>query len=147
MCLFGGIGAANLDELVPLLAFGSFFILLAAFFGIVGVLQQQRVKEELVKNRFETTQGIAVVNVTEHQSHLEINGLKLNASPDVLRRVRHLDPYVIHYLPESKVILSMEHIPDESNIREDTAAGRLQDTVDDTDYLPDEDNQQSEMSS
>ena len=47
--------------------------------------------------------------------------MKLHAPPDVLRRVKHLDPYVIHYLPDSKVILSMEQIEENSNIREDSA--------------------------
>jgi len=144
--LFGGFAAFNTDKLLPLLAMTGFFLLIATFLGVASALYRQKVKGELQKNRFETTQGIAIVNVTEHQSQLEINGLKLDASPDVLRRVQHLQPYLIHYLPESKVILSMEHITESSNIRDDAATDRLQDTVDDTDYHSEQDNQQQSTS-
>lgn len=137
--IFAGIASANPDKLLPLLFMGLFFLVVGLSAGGLRIYQQRKVKEALANNRFETVQGIAVVNVTWEESHLEINGLKLKASPDVLRRVKHLDPYIIHYLPGSKVILSMQHIEEDSNIRESTA--RLQDsatTGDTLDYEKDE---------
>ena len=67
--------------------------------------------------------------------------MKLNASQDVLRRIKHLDAYVIHYLPNTKTILSMEHIDNDDNIRDDVAASRLRDTVDDDMLIIDEEAQ------
>lgn len=121
-----------LDDIEPaILLLSLFFISLATFFGSVGIYQYRRLKKDLEANTFPTVQGIAVVNIGESESYLEINGMKLNASPDVLRRVRHLEPYIIHYLPNSKVILSMEHIDDEDNIRQDASRSRLEDEVSD----------------
>lgn len=115
------------DVPAEILFISLFFLAMATFFGGVGLYQYRRLKNDLASGSFQTVQGIAVVNVGESEANLEINGMKLNASPDVLRRVRHLEPYIIHYLPNSKVILSMEHIDNEDNIRQDESASRLQD--------------------
>lgn len=125
--VFAGIASANTDKLLPLLFMGLFFLVVGLSSGGYGVYKRRKVKAELASNHFETVQGIAVVNVSWEEAYLEINGLKLNASPDILRRVQHLQPYIIHYLPGSKVILSMQHIEENSNIRESSA--RLEDNV------------------
>lgn len=139
--IFSGIALANPDKLLPLLFMGLFFLTVGLSAGGLRLYQGRKVKAELANNRFETVQGIAVVNVSWEEAYLEINGLKLNASPDVLRRVQHLQPYIIHYLPGSKVILSMQHIEENSNIRESSA--RLQDKTTRGDTL-DYDNDESE---
>ena len=73
---------------------------------------------------------IAVVTLdnTYNRGKLEINGMELKANPDILRRIRHLEPYIVHYLEDSKIVLSMAHLDDEANIRQDdsAAASRLQ---------------------
>ncbi|GAB5492573.1 MAG: hypothetical protein Phog2KO_27880 [Phototrophicaceae bacterium] len=117
-----------IDDAPPEMLFMSlFFLAIASIAGGFGLYQQRRLKNDLASNEFQTVQGIAVVNIGENEAHLEINGLKLNASPDVLRRIRHLDPYIVHYLPNSKVILSMENLSDDDNIRQDERSSRLQD--------------------
>jgi hypothetical protein len=95
------------------------------------------VRNELETSDVQTVQGIAVVSLdnTQNRGKLEINGMELKASPDVLRRIRHLEPYIVHYLPDSKIVLSMAHLDDEANIRQDdsAAASRLQERAVDTD--------------
>ena len=109
------------------------------------------VRNELKADDVQTVQGIAVVTLdnTHNMGKLEINGVELKASPDILRRIRHLEPYTVHYLPDSKIVLSMAHIDDEANIRRDDSAAtsRLQETpaVDsDTVQAYDEDNATSQ---
>ncbi len=101
----------NFEE-APLVALliSIFLLSLASIFGTISFMRFRKIKKDLAKGTLRTAQGLAVVNLGGSQSYLEINGEKLHASPDVLRRVQHLKPYVIHYLPNSKVILSMERI-------------------------------------
>ena len=101
----------------------TFLFLVTVFIAWHGFISYNRLKNDLLANKLHTVQGIAVIN----KGRLEINGLKLNASPDVLSRVLNLAPYIVHYLPNSKVILSMEHISDDDNIRQDERSSRLQD--------------------
>lgn len=120
-------------------------LMLTIFIGIglsslgYGFWKRQQLNADLKNNQVTTTQGIAVVNITENASILEINGMELNAPEDVLRRIKHLDAYLVHYLPNTKTILSMEHIDDDDNIREDVASTRLQDqSSDDEMYIIDD---------
>lgn len=114
---------------VGLSILGSIFAVLGAVAYLDIARKKGLIANELSRNQLETVQGVAVVNRTETTSLLEINGLKLHTSPDVLNRVRHLEPYVVHYLPQSNLILSMEHIAEDSNIRTDEATSRLVDDV------------------
>jgi len=97
------------------------FLIMATGFYMMGLRLQKRIKADLSKNVLQTTQGILVINNQEGNSYLEINDMKLFTSPDVLRRIQHLQPYIVHYLPDSKVILSMEEISNDSNLRKDVS--------------------------
>ncbi|MEL6526096.1 MAG: hypothetical protein AAFQ07_10350, partial [Chloroflexota bacterium] len=70
-------------------------------------------------------EGVVIVPEGSHYT-LEINGHKLRANRKILDRIRHLETYTIYYLERSKVILSMEPIEAEDNLRE----RRLVDEVD-----------------
>ncbi len=135
--IFMVIAATEAEAMLPMVFTSLGFWIAAAGFGGAIWWQWLQLQKDLRKNEVHTVQGIAVVNVNRTSnssiSHLEIGGLKLKASPDVLLRVRHLDPYVVHYLPESKVILSMQHIDEDQNIRQGEAEARLADAVGDED--------------
>lgn len=129
--LFLVIAAAEAEAAFPMTLLSLIFLATAAAFGGVIGWQWNNLRRDLAQNEIKTVQGIAVVSISQPSngatSFLEINGLRLKASPRVLLRVRHLDPYVVHYLPDSKVILSMQHIDEDENIRHQEAAARLGD--------------------
>ncbi|MGB7340699.1 MAG: hypothetical protein WBC91_17505, partial [Phototrophicaceae bacterium] len=97
-------------SVIGVIAVLSFFLAAAAIPALFAFWKRQSLKNELASNQVATTQGIAVVSIGENTSMLEMNGMKLNAPVAVLRRIKHLDRYVVHYLPKTNVILSMEHI-------------------------------------
>jgi len=129
------IAVAEPETVLPMLLTALGFLGGAAGFGGAVWWQWQQLQRDLAKGEVRTVQGIAVVNVNQarntYNSYLEIGDLKLKASPKVLLRVRHLDPYIVNYLPESKVILSMQHIDEDQNIRQGEAESRLADVVSD----------------
>ncbi|MCA9911934.1 MAG: hypothetical protein KC496_01235 [Anaerolineae bacterium] len=129
------IAATEAEAVLPLVLTSIGFWITAAAFGGTLWWQWLQLQKDLRKNEIHTIQGIAVVNVSRTNnssiSYLEINGMKLKASPEVLLRVRHLDPYVVNYLPESKIILSMQHVDEDQNIRQDEAETRLVDRMGD----------------
>lgn len=110
-----------------------FFLMVATGFGVYGYWNRNRLQKELSEHKIATIQGIAVVTNTLEQSYIEVNGLKLHAPADAVKRIRHLDPYIVHYTTDSKTILSMEHIDDDDNIRESSA--RLQESDSSEDML------------
>ncbi|GAB5492572.1 MAG: hypothetical protein Phog2KO_27870 [Phototrophicaceae bacterium] len=126
-----------LGSIMPfvIIIFSLFSFAIAAFFGYSGLHQYSLMLIELTSNNFKTIQGIVVVYIGANGGYLEINGLKFNASHDVLHRIRHLEPYIIHYLSKTKIILSMEHIVDDDNIRQDERSSRLQDSDSASDTL------------
>jgi hypothetical protein len=120
--LFGLAENITLLALITLLVAGGLA-------GVAWFAKRQQLIQQTTADQVESVQGIVVANTENNR--LEINGLRLRASADVLRRVRHLEPYVVHYLPGSKIVLSMEYIDNGDNIRHDradSAADRLQDT-------------------
>lgn len=123
------IAAAEPEAALPMLFTSLGFWAGAAGFGGAVWWQWSRLKKDLAKGEVRTVQGIAVVNVNyaknTYNSYLEIGDLKLKASPKILLRVRHLEPYIVHYLPESKVVLSMQYIDEDQNIRQEAAESRL----------------------
>jgi hypothetical protein len=141
IAFFASEGNLDRDAVIGISVLVSIFMLIGVTSLGYGFLKRQQLQIDLKNNLVATTQGIAVVNISDEESILEINGMKLNASQDVLRRIKHLDAYVIHYLPNTKTILSMEHIDNDDNIRDDVAASRLRDTVDDDMLIIDEEAQ------
>ena len=141
--VFMGVSLIDPDDVQVWILLSSLMLSLSLFLGGFGFVMRQQLQNELNKGKVATVQGIAVVVLEEDKQHLEINGQKLKANPDVLRRVKHLDPYVIHYLPNSKTILSMQPLSEDGNLREDIAAGRLADSADTDvlDYIDDEQQQ------
>lgn len=143
---FLGIGlATGSDDMQVLLILSAFFFAIGQAMGGVNVWLQSRLNNELGENNVKTVQGIAVVNIGDSTSVLEIGGMKLKASADVLRRVEHLEPYVVHYLPNSKVVLSMQPVDEDGNMREGIARSRLEDVAggDEVAYYDDDEQQQT----
>lgn len=129
------IGLSEPDAALPMFLTSLGFLGGAVGFGGVVWWQWNTLQKDLAKGEVRSVQGIAVVNVNRANnnsiSYLEINGLKLKASPNILLRVRHLDPYVVNYLPDSKVIVSMQHVDEDQNIRQEEAESRLGDAMED----------------
>ncbi|MGB7340700.1 MAG: hypothetical protein WBC91_17510 [Phototrophicaceae bacterium] len=141
IAFFSSEGNLDRDAVIGISVLVSIFMLIGVTSLGYGFLKRQQLQTDLNNKQVATTQGIAVVNISDEESILEINGMKLNASQDVLRRIKHLDAYVIHYLPNTKTILSMEHIDNDDNIRSDFAVSELDDTIDDAIYMIDEEPQ------
>lgn len=141
---------AEPEAAVPLLFTSLGFWAAAAGFGIAVFWQWRNLQKDLARGEVRSAQGIAVVNVNHakntYNSSLEIGDLKLKASPKVLLRVRHLEPYVVNYLPESKVIVSMQHVDEDQNIRQDEAASRLVDVISATSSYSEDDNLKQQSS-
>lgn len=55
-----------------------------------------------------TTQGIVIVDIHASRAIVKIGNMRLRASRDAILTLKHMNPYVIHYLPGSKVIVSVE---------------------------------------
>ncbi len=60
--------------------------------------------------RVESVQGIIVLDTSPQRAMVKIGRLKLRAHRDALLTLKHMSPYVIHYLPKSKIIVSVETI-------------------------------------
>lgn len=91
------------------------------FIIFLGRRKRYALIDELERNEFATMQGIAIVQLDDNTSKFEINDVMFKPDRDIVLRIKHLEPYLIHYLPESKTILSMEHIPDNPNLRSESA--------------------------
>jgi len=53
-------------------------------------------------------QGIIVLDTSPQRTMVKIGRVKLHAHRDALLTLKHMTPYVMHYLPESKIIVSVE---------------------------------------
>lgn len=53
-------------------------------------------------------QGIIVLDTSPQRPMVKIGRVKLRAHRDALLTLKHMSPYVIHYLPKSKIIVSVE---------------------------------------
>jgi len=61
-----------------------------------------------IRQEVATTQGIVIVDIHPNRAIVKIGNLKLRAHRDAILTLKHMNPYVIHYLPGSKVIVSVE---------------------------------------
>ncbi|MCA9915124.1 MAG: hypothetical protein KC496_17335 [Anaerolineae bacterium] len=129
--IFGAIGIATLGVPVSLLfnppiAWDEFIgvSILGLIFSVIGFIaialrtvKRRKMDADIANNRLSTMQGIAVVTVgdSDTRGYLEVNEQRFNVSKDVLKRIQHLEPYLVYYLEESKVILSMQRFDPESD--------------------------------
>lgn len=143
-----GLSIPEPEDIRLLFSLAGLLFVVSAALGVVGFGKQKQLERELGNNDIATLQGIAVVNISDTTSVLEINGEQLKASPDILRRIKHLEPYVVHYLPKSKAILSMQPLDEDGNMRDDFATGRLVDSSGDEEivYVEDKPQQSSQRS-
>jgi len=116
--LLGGVlYTTSIVPVVPIVfaLLGVIYTILGSAFIGTEALQRGRLRRDIADNAPRTVEGIAVVNINDRQRTgvLEIGGLRLHASPDVLRRVRHMEPYVAHYLPETHTLISLDQIDTE----------------------------------
>lgn len=65
-------------------------------------------------NRVERVEGLAVVTITDDSATLKINDTTFLASSNVLERIKHMDQYIVYYLPRTRNVISMQHLPDKS---------------------------------
>ncbi len=128
--IFSAIGVAALSVPVNLLfnppiAWGEFIgtSVLGLIFAGIGFLalairtaKRRNIDADIANNRLSTMQGIAVVTTGDNDTkgYLEVNEQRFDVSEDVLKRIQHLEPYLVHYLEVSKVIISMQRF-DASN--------------------------------
>ncbi|MGJ3238580.1 MAG: hypothetical protein ACFE0Q_07740 [Anaerolineae bacterium] len=148
--IFGAIGVATLSVSVyslfnPPIAWDEFtgVSVLGLIFSAIGfiALALRRVKRrnmdaDIANNRLTTMQGIAVVTAGDNDTrgYLEVNEQRFNVSKDVLKRIQHLEPYLVHYLEESKVIISMQRLYTENDNIKDEVSNRLSDADDAVQY-------------
>lgn len=124
--IFAFLSAPTPDVYLMLVMAGIFFSL-AFLLTRIGRHKRFALAKDLERNEFSTMQGIAIVKIDENNSTVEINDIVFDPDKDVLFRIKHLEPYLIHYLPKTKTILSMEHIPDNSNLRNESSRSRIED--------------------
>lgn len=112
--------------------FGAIFVVIA--FGMIRSRSHKRhtIAMDVLENRVGTMQGIAVVTQRDDNTpgYLEVNDQRFEVGDEVLKRIRHLEPYLIYFLQESKVVIAMQHMDSEDDNIKDEAANRLQDDDD-----------------
>jgi hypothetical protein len=148
--IFGAIGVAALSVPVNLLfnppiAWGEFIgtSVLGLIFAAIGFIalalravKRRNIDADIANNRLSTMQGIAVVTTGDNDTkgYLEVNEQRFDVSKDVLKRIQHLEPYLVHYLQESKVIVSMQHFDTSNDHFKDEASNQLTDADDAAQY-------------
>ncbi|MEL6307509.1 MAG: hypothetical protein AAFR81_07910 [Chloroflexota bacterium] len=128
----GGVFAflsAPVTDLYLMLVMMGIFLSISVFTIVIGRRKRYALIDELERSAFSTMQGVAIVKLDENNSTVEINDIVFDPDKDVLFRIKHLEPYLVHYLPKTKTILSMEHIPDNPNLRNQARSSRLDDNM------------------
>ena len=64
-------------------------------------------RQDMQAGVVESLQGLAVVEAGRGYS-LSMNDIRFEAPQQVMLRIKHLEPHIFHYLPKSKIIVSVE---------------------------------------
>jgi Zn-dependent protease with chaperone function len=84
--------------------------LLISVFIVAAWYSKQKIWRDLQTEIVETIQGIAIVETDPRglAGSITIHDVRMQARRECILRIKHLEPHVIHYLPNSKVIVSVE---------------------------------------
>jgi len=68
-----------------------------------------RFSQDVSEGQVESVQGLAVVKSgASSASKLFIHDVQYNVSQKTILLIKHLEPHILHYLPRSKAVLSIE---------------------------------------
>lgn len=94
-------------------------ITLPIIFGLIGLscllgfyMIIRAVRLDFRGNRVEQVAGLAIVTITDDSAMLKVNDETFSAHREVLERIKHMEPYVIYYLPRTKNVMSIQHLSD-----------------------------------
>jgi hypothetical protein len=129
--IFGATGVATLGvpvysllnppiawgEFIGISVFGLIFFAIGFIVLVLRTVKRRNMDADIANNRLSTMQGVAVVTTGDNDTrgYLEVNEQRFDVSKDVLKRIQHLEPYLVHYLQESKVMISMQRLYTEND--------------------------------
>jgi hypothetical protein len=77
--------------------------------GFQAIRKLIQFRQDMQAGIVESIQGLAVVEAGRGYS-LSMNDVRFEAPQQAILRIKHLEPHIIHYLPRSKIVVSVETV-------------------------------------